>query len=1133
MANDITFILRAKNEARRAAQQLRDDLKRAGTSAGDVGRNSKQAALEAAKLAKSAKASAIGFDLMKKAASGLGAILGTVVAGFLAFSTLSSAVQGARDFNAALAETSTLLEGTPAQLKELSADARDLASTFGGTGASQLKGFYQAISAGASSVKDANTILEQANKLAIGGVTDTTTAVDILTTAINAYGPDVITAAQASDALFVAMKAGKTTVGELSVTLGNVIPLAKAAGVSFDETAAAVAALTTQGINTRTAATDIRALIQQVIQAGKEGSQAAKAAKELGVEFNITALKTKGLKKFIDDIVEATGGSVDKLGMLFQSVEALNGVLALSGTGGQKFADILQQMREKAGATDEAFKKMQANLDQRLKVALANILVSMERIGQLLLRIVVPAVEAFAKVLKLVVDNLDAFGVAIGLLTLRSLPALVGIIGNLIGYLGTMEGLFISGTIAARGLALAMDTIPFLAAVAGFTLLIRSIQGSTSELKAYRGTLKATTDAFTALGQAASQFADKGTQGAAEAFHKIAAEAVKAARATYAAADANLRQAETQTLIWGIFAGGAARVREARKALKDAGDALASAEQQLGAATTAVETFADSTDKAAKTYRSMVQTTQEAGKATVAAIPAVSDLRKKYGDLSDTVYRLLKLQQEVAKSNARIDLSNAIAGASELLDKVKLGSQVTEELNQKMLAIQRAGSFQEAAKRALDLANFISDAQGGAANLDSNTKRVVEELITAALKAAGVSAEIGNAAGNADALAGNLNKAISALNGIQTAIAGLNLDTLAKQAGNQILAAGGDALDAKRAELLKSKELELAASFKEGGVAAQIAQEQLANYTLAVDANIAAQRKRLVLDKALNKSGGSRHKTQSALNQLIQQMTTSWKAEADTVGLTGKALEDYRIKQQLLSAAQRDGVALSDEVVKSVLAQRDAYEAAKQSAQTFAAGAAQGFQDFKDSVQTNMEFARSFTKDAFTGLAGIISEFVKTGKFNFKSLIADLLGQISQFLANRLVIDFLGINGNFTGGTGGLGTRDFLSSLAGGLFSGPSTGSFGLPFGGANAFGGEVQPGRIYAVNEHTPRTEYFAPKVPGTILTHDQATKGGGGGNTFNFYINTPDANSFRRSQKQIHADMAAAMARADRSNN
>jgi len=111
-------------------------------------------------------------------------------------------------------------------MKALGDAVGDQSKAFGSMPTETAKGFYQAISAGASSVEQATEAMTAANKLAIGGVTDIETAVDGLTSSMNAYGGEAGSFTDISDSMFTAVKAGKTTIGELANSIGAVAPLA-------------------------------------------------------------------------------------------------------------------------------------------------------------------------------------------------------------------------------------------------------------------------------------------------------------------------------------------------------------------------------------------------------------------------------------------------------------------------------------------------------------------------------------------------------------------------------------------------------------------------------------------------------------------------------------------------------------------------------------------------------------------------------------------------------------------------------------------------------------------------------------------------------------------------------------------
>ena len=315
------------------------------------------------------------------------------MAAYKALSFMTGGMTQARSFGKSISEVTTLLAGTAAETKLLREESLRLSAAYGGTAKAQAEAFYQAISAGAGSAAQAAKLLETANKLAIGGVTDVTTSVNILTTAMNSYAQSGLTAADAADTLFLGVKAGKTNIPELAASLGTVTGVAASVGISFQEVVAATAALSTQMPSTAQSVTGLKAIISSVIRPTKE---AAKAALDLGLAFDSDAIKEKGLVKFLDDVIDATGGSVEKLGQLFTGTEALTPMLLLAGSAGDKLAQSMIEMEFRAGLSTEAQNKMAADLDNRLGKSLTKITNQSIKYGQVLLRGVVPALEIFA-----------------------------------------------------------------------------------------------------------------------------------------------------------------------------------------------------------------------------------------------------------------------------------------------------------------------------------------------------------------------------------------------------------------------------------------------------------------------------------------------------------------------------------------------------------------------------------------------------------------------------------------------------------------------------------------------------------------------------------------------------------------
>lgn len=351
-------------------------------------------------------------------------------------------------FQNAIAEVSTLVDTASFDMKALSNSALEQAAAFGNV-QGQVKAYYQIISAGAGTLAEATEILEASNRLAIGGVTDIATAADGLTSVLNAYGDRVESATAVSDALFVAMRAGKTTIGELSAGLGKVAPLAAQTGVSFDELAGAVSALTKGGISTQESITGVRAILAAV---AKPTSEATKLANELGLEFNSAALEAKGLSGFLADLVERTGGSTDQLAQLFGGVEALIPAMALAGSAGVSFNQIMEDMTDKAGQTEEAFNKMADSPGFQSGRLMAAITAEAIKLGGVLGEALVPAMRFLADNIEFVTAGAIGLAAAITVTLIPTIVATTAALGAMaIAFLATPFGVLtvLVGALAA------------------------------------------------------------------------------------------------------------------------------------------------------------------------------------------------------------------------------------------------------------------------------------------------------------------------------------------------------------------------------------------------------------------------------------------------------------------------------------------------------------------------------------------------------------------------------------------------------------------------------------------------------------------------------------------------------------
>lgn len=271
-----------------------------------------------------------------------------------------------REFSRATAEVNSII-GESSQLTSLATNIlKDFSSEFATSPQEQAKAFYSVVSAGIKGTAKQLVTLRDANTSALAGLVDINTSAFALVSSMNAYKVAGLSATQVSDSLFVSVREGQTTFGELANNIGTVAPIAAAAGLKFSELAGAVAFVTKQGISTEETMTGVKAILSSII---KPAEEATSLAKELGIEFNTAGLRADGFAEFMRKIGEATGGSEVKLAKLFPNIRALGPVLAITRGDFQDFTRILKETENSAGATALAAEKLQDSFDFQFEKA--------------------------------------------------------------------------------------------------------------------------------------------------------------------------------------------------------------------------------------------------------------------------------------------------------------------------------------------------------------------------------------------------------------------------------------------------------------------------------------------------------------------------------------------------------------------------------------------------------------------------------------------------------------------------------------------------------------------------------------------------------------------------------------------
>lgn len=276
---------------------------------------------------------------------------------------LQSAFTGGTAFESAMAKVGTIADTAKVPLESLSGQVLQVSGDMH-IGANEIaEAAYQAISAG-QDTGNAVAFAGQASMLATAGFTSSASAVDILTTALNAYGKGADEAGHVSDVLLTTQNLGKTSVDELAGSMGRVIPLAAAYNVSLENLSSGLAIMTANGIATAEASTYTKSMLNEL---GDTGSTVGKILKQqIGKSFAELNADGKSLGDVLQVLYDSVGGNATKFAGLWSSVEAGTGALSLASSGADKFNGVLQQMQADSGATQTAYDTMTNTMAYKL-----------------------------------------------------------------------------------------------------------------------------------------------------------------------------------------------------------------------------------------------------------------------------------------------------------------------------------------------------------------------------------------------------------------------------------------------------------------------------------------------------------------------------------------------------------------------------------------------------------------------------------------------------------------------------------------------------------------------------------------------------------------------------------------------
>ncbi len=381
----------------------------------------------------------------------------------------SSAIDVARSFSRSMGEIQTIMQGgldeTTQRAGEYKEELIGLSNDMGIAFEDMAGGFYESISAFGEG-EDAMEQFAIAAKVAKAGITDTTNAVDLLSSVSLAYGDTSTSMLQhISDLSFETVRLTKTHIPELASSISKVAPYAADLGVGLEEMFAASATLIGVTGNTAETMTQLRRVM---ISLQKPNTTMVELLKELGYEgaqAGRAIIDDKGVVGAIQAVRAAADSSGISIEKAVGRVQGIMSALALSGDQAGRFNEMLGEMQDVTGSTEEAFEKMTEGINESghaLDQAETRFENAKAAIGEDLMELKATLTE-FAAALVESYSEMSEFG---------QVMTLVG--GGLVAALGPMTQMLASVSILAKNMPALSD------AFKGFAATIKGIAAASA-----------------------------------------------------------------------------------------------------------------------------------------------------------------------------------------------------------------------------------------------------------------------------------------------------------------------------------------------------------------------------------------------------------------------------------------------------------------------------------------------------------------------------------------------------------------------------------------------------------------------------------------------------------------------------
>jgi TP901 family phage tail tape measure protein len=281
------------------------------------------------------------------------------------------ATKAATEYGSAMTQVQAASDASAKQMDKLRNMAMGMAERFGVSGIEAAGALEDLVKAGLTPAQIAAGGLEQALTLAATGQMTAADASTVLTNALATYGLKAKQSQQVTDSMSAAANATTASVSSLAQGLGNVGPVASQAGLSIQDTAAALGALDQQGIKAAEGGTALKTFLLRLVPQ----TTAAKTAMEnLGLSFVDAKGNIKPMTEVVAELQKKTAGLTrEQKQQALTQIFGTRGILAanaLMNTGAKQLGKYEAATR-KVGGAQKVLNKVRQTEEFQLKKAQA------------------------------------------------------------------------------------------------------------------------------------------------------------------------------------------------------------------------------------------------------------------------------------------------------------------------------------------------------------------------------------------------------------------------------------------------------------------------------------------------------------------------------------------------------------------------------------------------------------------------------------------------------------------------------------------------------------------------------------------------------------------------------------------